>query len=111
MWTEITNQYFHIVPHPELSWWVLREQLVDTPGYMMNYGLGAVLTAEMRQHIREALGPFDTGDPRWYGWLQEHLLQYGSARDSQTLMKDFLGRPVSPQALLDQIHRLAPPAK
>ncbi len=111
LWTEITNHYFHIVPHPELSWWVLREQLVDTPGYMMNYGLGAVLTAEMRQHIREALGPFDTGDPRWYGWLQEHLLRYGSERDSQTLMKDFLGRPVSPQALLNQIHRLAPPAK
>jgi hypothetical protein len=108
LWTEITNRYFHIVPHPELSWWVLREQLVDTPGYMMNYGLGAVLTAEMRSHIREALGPFDTGDPRWYGWLQEHLLRYGSERDSRTLMQDFLGRPVSPQALLDQIHRLAP---
>jgi hypothetical protein len=111
LWTEITNHYFHIVPHPELSWWVLREQLVDTPGYMMNYGLGAVLTAEMRQHIREALGPFDTGDPRWYGWLQEHLLRYGSERDSRMLMQDFLGRPVSPQALLDQIHRLAPAAK
>jgi hypothetical protein len=111
LWTEITNHYFHIVPHPELSWWVLREQLVDTPGYMMNYGLGAVLTAEMRQHIREALGPFDAGDPRWYGWLQEHLLRYGSERDSQTLMKDFLGRPVSPQALLNQIHRLATAAR
>jgi hypothetical protein len=111
LWTEITNRYFHIVPHPELSWWVLREQLVDTPGYMMNYGLGAVLTAEMREHIRKALGPFDTGDPRWYGWLQEHLLRYGSERDSRTLMQDFLGRPVSPQALLNQIHRLAPPPK
>lgn len=111
LWTEITSHYLHIVPHPELSWWALREQLVDIPGYMVNYGLGAVLTAEMRQHIREALGPFDTGDPRWYPWLQEHLLRYGSERDSRTLMEDFLGRPVSPQALLDQIHRLAPPAK
>jgi hypothetical protein len=111
LWTEITNHYFHIVPHSELSWWVLREQLVDTPGYMLNYGLGAVLTAEMRGHIREALGPFDTGDPHWYGWLQEHLLRYGSERDSRTLMQDFLGRPVSPQALLDQIRRLAPAAK
>ena len=109
LWSEITSHYLHIVPHPELSWWVLREQLVDTPGYMVNYGLGAVLTAEMRQHIREALGPFDTGDPRWYGWLQERLLRYGSERDTPTLMQDFLGRPVSPQALLDQIHRLAPP--
>jgi hypothetical protein len=111
LWSEITNHYLHIVPHPELSWWILREQLIDIPGYMMNYGLGAVLTAEMRQRIREALGPFDTGDLRWYQWLQEHLLRYGSERDPRTLMEDFLGRPVSPQALLNQIHRLAPPAK
>lgn len=110
LWSEITSHYLHIAPHPELSWWALREQLVDTPGYMVNYGLGAVLTAEMRQRIRESLGPFDTGDPRWYGWLQEHLLRYGSERDTPTLMRDFLGRPVSPQALLNQLHRLAPPA-
>jgi len=111
LWSEITSHYLHIAPHPELSWWMMREQLVDIPGYMVNYGLGAILTAEMRQHIRQALGPFDTGDPRWYPWLQEHLLRYGSERDSRQLMEDFLGRPVSPQALLDQIHRLAPPGK
>jgi Zn-dependent M32 family carboxypeptidase len=75
---------------------------------MVNYGFGAALTAKMRQHIREALGPFDTGDPRWYAWLGEHLLQYGSERDTRTLLQDFLGRPISPKALLDQIHRLAP---
>ncbi len=110
LWGDITSHYLHIIPHPELSWWALRVQLVDSPGYMVNYGLGAVLTADMREHIREALGPFDTGDPRWYGWLGEHLLQYGSERDTPTLMKDFLGRPVSPEALLDQIRRLAPEA-
>ena len=107
LWSEITSHYLHILPHPELSWWALREQLVDKPGYMVNYGLGAVLTADMRQHIREALGPFDTGDPRWYPWVGEHLLRYGSERDSRTLLQDFLGRPVSPQALLNQIQRLA----
>ena len=111
LWTEITNHYLHIVPHPELSWWALRVQLADAPGYMVNYGLGAVLTAEMRQHIRESLGPFDTGDPRWYAWLGERLLRYGSERDTRTLLQDFLGRPVSPQALLNQIHRLAPPTE
>jgi hypothetical protein len=111
LWSEITSRYLHVVPHPELSWWAVREQLVDIPGYMVNYGLGAVLTADMRQHIRETLGPFETGDPRWYPWLGEHLLRFGSERDSRTLLQDFLGRPVSPQALLDQIHRLGPPSK
>jgi Zn-dependent M32 family carboxypeptidase len=98
----------HIVPHTELSWWAVRVQLADLPGYMVNYGLGAILTAEMRQHISEVRGAFDTGDSRWYGWLSEHLLRYGSERDTRTLMQDFLGRPVSPQALLQQIHRLKP---
>ena len=108
LWTEITSHYLHIVPHPELSWWLVRVQLADLPGYMVNYGLGAILTAEMRQHISEALGNFDTGDSRWYGWLSEHLLRFGSERDTRALMQDFLGRPVSPQALLQQIHRLRP---
>ena len=108
VWTEITSRYLHIVPHPEYSWWAVRVQLADIPGYMVNYGLGAVLTAEMRKRISEALGTFDAGDSRWYGWLSEHLLRYGSERDARTLMRDFLGRPVSPQALLGQIQRLKP---
>jgi hypothetical protein len=98
LWTEITSRYLHIVPHPEFSWWAVRVQLADLPGYMVNYGFGAILTAEMRAHISETLSAFDTGDSRWYGWLSDH----------RTLMQDFLGRPVSPQALLQQIHRLKP---
>jgi hypothetical protein len=108
LWTEITSRYLHVVPHPEFSWWAVRVQLVDVPGYMVNYGFGAILTAEMRKHISEALGAFDAGDSRWYPWLSERLLRYGSERDTRTLMQDFLGRPVSPQALLEQIHRLKP---
>ena len=92
----------------DVAWWAVRVQLADIPGYMVNYGFRAILTAEMRQHIAEALGPFDTGDARWYGWLSDHLLRYGSQRDTLTLMRDFLGHPVSPQAFLKQIHRLKP---
>jgi len=108
LWTEITSRYLHILPHPEFSWWAVRVQLADFPGYMVNYGFGAILTADMRKHISKTLGGFDSGDSRWYGWLGEHLLRYGSERDTRTLMEDFLGRPVSPQALLEQIHRLKP---
>ena len=108
LWTEITSHYLHIAPHPELSWWAVRVQLADLPGYMVNYGLGAILTAEMRRQIAKDLGAFDTGDSRWYGWLSEQLLRYGSERDTRTLMQNFLGRRVSPQALIEQIHRLKP---
>ena len=66
VWTEITSRYLHVKPHPELSWWLVRVQLVDAPGYMVNYGLGAVVTADLRQRIAEQLGPFTTGDERWF---------------------------------------------
>ncbi|MBV8049783.1 MAG: hypothetical protein JOZ80_01265 [Acidobacteriaceae bacterium] len=106
LWTDITNHYLHIVRHPEISWWALRGQLVQMPGYMVNYGLGSVLTADIRQHTRTALGAFETGNPQWYSWTSERLLRYGEELDTSTLLKQFLGRPVSPAALLDQIRRV-----
>lgn len=106
VWTDITSRYLHIVAHPELSWWALRVQLVHLPGYMVNYGLGSVVTADIRQHTRESLGPFDTGNPQWFGWTSEHLLRFGEAMETSALLKQFLGRPVSPQALRDYIRRL-----
>ena len=109
VWTEITNRYLHIVPHPEYSWWAVRVQLMDSPGYMVNYGLGAVITADVRQQIRQSLGPFEIGDPRWYPWISEHLLRVGGEFETADLLRQFLGRPVSPQALIDDMRRLKPP--
>ncbi len=105
LWTDITSRYLHVVPHPEIPWWAVRVQLADAPGYMVNYGLGAVLTAEMRRRIAADIGAFDTGNPRWYPWLSQQLLRFGSSRDTRTLMDGFLSRPVSPQALIDQLAR------
>jgi hypothetical protein len=106
VWTDITSRYLHIVPHPEYSWWAVRVQLVDAPGYMVNYGLGAVITAEIRQRIHRALGPSADVDPRWYSWISEHLLASGGELETPQLLRQFLGRPVSPQALLDDMQRL-----
>jgi hypothetical protein len=106
VWTDITSHYLHVVPHPEVPWWAMRVQLVSDPGYMVNYGLGAVLTAEIRTRTREAIGPFDAGNAAWYGWLSEHLLVFGSERDTQALMQALLGRAPSPEALLRQIRRV-----
>jgi hypothetical protein len=107
LWTDITQQYLRIVPHPDVPWWAMRVQLVGNPGYMVNYGLGAVLTAEMRERVSQAIGPFDTGNPQWYPWLSERLLRFGSERDAQSLMRDLLGRRASPDALLRQMQRIA----
>jgi hypothetical protein len=107
VWTDITHTYLHVVPHPELAWWAVRVQLVDTPGYMVNYGLGAILTADLRRRIESGLGPFATGDPRWFEWISRHLLESGAAQPAPLLLREFLGRPVTPDALIDQLHRLA----
>lgn len=106
VWTEITSRYLHIVPHPEYSWWAQRVQLVEDPGYMVNYGLGAVITAEIRARVRKALGASQTGNKDWYPWISTHLLRFGMERETRDLLRDFLARPVSPQALLDDVHRL-----
>lgn len=106
VWTEITSEYLRILPHPEVSWWAMRVQLADEPGYMVNYGLGAVLTAEIRHKVAESIGPFDAGNPGWYGWLSERLLRHGSERDTRSLMQALLGRPPSPDAVLAEIRRI-----
>jgi hypothetical protein len=106
VWTQITHTYLRVVPHPELSWWAVRVQLVDQPGYMVNYGLGAVLTADMRARIKEELGAFDTGDPRWFDWLAQRLLRSGQEQETAELLRAFLGRPVSPRALLSELRRI-----
>lgn len=109
VWTDVTSRYLGIVPHPELPWWAMRVQLVGNPGYMVNYGLGAVLTAEMREGTVAAIGPFDAGNARWYAWTSERLLEFGSERDTRSLMTRLLGRPVSPEALLRQLRRCQAP--
>jgi Zn-dependent M32 family carboxypeptidase len=109
VWTDITTRYLHVRPHPELAWWAVRVQLVHQPGYMVNYGLGAVITADIRQRIAQQLGPFASGNSRWYAWLCENLLASGEEEETAQLLRRFLGRPVSPQALLDELRRIGAP--
>ena len=105
LWTDITREYLRIKPHPEVAWWAVRVQLAG-PGYMVNYGLGSVLTAEMRRATAAAIGPFDAGNPRWHAWTSDQLLRYGSEKTSKQLMTELLGRPLSPDALLAEIRRI-----
>lgn len=106
VWTEITSRYLHVIPHPEYSWWAQRGQLVTTPGFMANYGLGAVVTADLRQHIRNSIGPFNTGNSRWYAWVSRNLLRSGLQFDTSDVLQKFLGRPVSLEPLLNDIRRI-----
>jgi hypothetical protein len=80
VWTELTQDYLRIRPHPELSWWAMRGQLVDAPGYMMN--------------------------STWYGWVAPRLYRFGLERRTRDVVEEFLGGPVSPAAILRDLARM-----
>jgi len=62
----------------------------------------------MRSPIRQQMGPFNTGNPKWYAFVSDHLLRWGLERDTPDVLHEFLGRPVSPDALIGEIRRIAP---
>ncbi len=108
VWAAITSRYLHIVPHPEISWWAIRGQLIDAPGYMMNYALGTVIVTAIRERIATVHGQFATGDPSWYPWLSAHLLQFGLARSARDVLAELLGGPLTDDPLLRDLARMRP---
>lgn len=106
VWTRLTHDYLRIRPHPELSWWAMRGQLVDSPGYMMNYAVGAILIAAVRARTVEVHGTFVTGDSSWYAWASRKLFRFGLERPTSEVVEEFLGGPVTPAALLGDMRRM-----
>ena len=109
VWTEITSTFLGIAPHPEWSWWAIRGQLVQEPGYMSNYAIGSVITAAVRARIREARGPWLDGDPGWYPWMREHLFRFGLERPSGEVITAFLGGPPTVGPLVAELSRAGGP--
>jgi len=107
VWTELTSRYLGIAPHPEWSWWAMRGQLVQEPGYMVNYAIGPILAADLRAAIRAARGDWVAGDPGWYPWVSERIYRFGLERPSGQVLRGVLGRAPAPDALLAEIGRAA----
>jgi hypothetical protein len=105
VWAELTGRYLGVVPHPELSWWAMRGQLIDVPGYLVNYALGAFIAADLRGRIRQVHGAFTLGDTTWYAFVRDRIYRFGLERSSRRVMEDVLGRPVSAEALLTEMRR------
>ena len=79
---------------------------MDEPGYMANYAIGAIIIADLRARVRALQGGFTTGDSSWYGFMSEHIYRYGLARSSKEVIAEFLGRPISPDAILADMRRM-----
>jgi len=105
LWADITSRYLRVVPHPELSWWAMRGQLISVPGYLVNYALGSFIAADLRARIKTLHGDFSLGDSTWYGFVRERIYRFGLERPSLRVMEDFLGRPLSADALLADLRR------
>lgn len=105
VWSEITSRYLGITAHPEWSWWALRGQLIDSPGYMVNYALGAIVAAEVRSRIRDRWGSLSRGDERLYGRLSDELYRFGRSRPAREVLGRFLDRPLSLEALFRDLRR------
>ena len=76
----------------------MRGQLVDAPGYMMNYAVGAILIAAIRERIRTRHGR-STAAIRLVrlGGAATLPLRRSSGRPARS-SRQFLGGPVSPAA-------------
>lgn len=105
IWSEITRDYLKIRPHPEWSWWAMRGQLVESPGYMLNYAFGAILIADLRARMVSVRGRFTIGDHGWYDFVGPRLFRFGLAVPARDVVLGFLGRPVSTDALLADMAR------
>ena len=105
VWTELTEAGLGIVPHPEWSWWAIRGQLIDGPGYMANYSLSAMVAAALRARIWEVRGDWlaEGGDPGWYEFVSDRLLRFGASRPAADVLTDFLGGPLTATPLLDDL--------
>jgi hypothetical protein len=104
-WTDLTSTYLDIEPHSEISWWAMRGQLVQEPGYMVNYALAAIIAADLRAAIRGARGDWSTGDPGWYEWVSARIYRWGLERPSRDVLVDVLGRTPTADALTVEIGR------
>lgn len=104
-WAEIVERDLGIVGHPEWSWWAHRGQLIEGPGYLANYALGAVMVAAVRARIRELRGDWSTGDPGWYAFVSERLLRWSGGRPPKAVLTELLGGPLTADALLADLER------
>jgi hypothetical protein len=107
IWSAVTERGLGIEPHPEWSWWAVRGQLIDSPGYLANYVLSALIAAALRARLVELRGPWWDGDPGWYPFVAERLFAKGSSQPPSVVLEAFLGGPLTAAPLLADLRRAA----
>lgn len=107
LWCDLAERFLGIRRHPEWSWWAMRGQLIDAPGYLLNYALGAFIAADIRTRLAAEGDGFSRDDPGLYDRLRAALYQPGRSEPARQVLERFLGRPIAPDALLADLARIS----
>ena len=84
----------------------MRGQLVDSPGYMMNYAVGAMVIAAIRARTVALTGAVrQRGSGMVSAGCAPRLYRFGMERPDQRGGEEFLGGPVTPGPLLADMRR------
>ena len=105
VWTEVTADGLGVEPHPDWSWWAIRGQLIDLPGYLANYALSAIMAAAVRERLAAVRGPWIEGDPGWYRFVSDALFVAGASQSPAKLLSAFLGVPLTAEPLLADLRQ------
>jgi hypothetical protein len=100
VWAELSESHLGVAGHPEWSWWAVRGQLIESPGYLSNYALGGIVVAAVRRRLAELRPEWWLGDPGWYSFASDRLLRFGANRPSGEIIAGFLGEPLSTRAIM-----------
>ena len=80
---------------------------VDLPGFSRRHSTTTSDNlAAIRARVRALPGPPAAGDPTWYRWIAPRLFRFGLERPAREVIEEFLGGPVSPAALLEDMRRM-----
>jgi hypothetical protein len=105
-WGAITERYLHVRAHPERSWWAMRAQLFDLPGYLLNYAMGAIVVTDVRAALVARHGPWLQGDPGWYARVAPLLYASGREVPARRVVERLLGRRPGAAALVRDLARM-----
>ncbi|HEY7705270.1 MAG TPA: hypothetical protein VID03_10660 [Acidimicrobiia bacterium] len=103
VWAQLSEDHLGVAGHPEWSWWAVRGQLIESPGYLSNYALGGIVVAALRERMATKRPQWWLGDPSWYAYASEHLLRFGATGSSSDIIEGFLGEPLTTRAILSDL--------
>ena len=105
VWSEIAHEGLGIVPHPEWSWWAVRGQLIESPGYWRTTRCRRSWRPRSGRGSSSCAGRGGTAIRAGTASVAERLFAPGASRSPADLLRDLLGGPLTAEPLLADLAR------